>query len=101
MNKTCFKCNKRKHISQYYLHPKTRDKHLNKCKDCTKKDAREIRFNPKYREKILENDRLRNKNNKLRNKMIKNGYKTVKEYSIENTIDKIEQLYRKLINRNV
>ena len=65
MNKTCFKCNKRKHISQYYLHPKTRDKHLNKCKDCTKKDAREIRFNPKYREKILENDRLRNKNNKL------------------------------------
>ncbi|MBU3897188.1 MAG: glycosyltransferase [Nanoarchaeota archaeon] len=39
-------------------------------------------------------------NSKFRKKIIKNGYETVKEYSMENTIDKIENLYKKLIENN-
>ena len=38
--KTCFKCNQRKDTSEFYGHPSTKDRHLNKCKTCTKKDVR-------------------------------------------------------------
>lgn len=37
--KKCFKCEIEKPLTEYYKHPKTKDKHLNKCKDCTKKDS--------------------------------------------------------------
>ena len=39
--KTCFKCNSEKPLTEYYKHKEMYDGHLNKCKDCTKKDARE------------------------------------------------------------
>jgi ribosomal protein S27AE len=35
------------------------DGHLNKCKDCTKIDARNRRFDPKFREYVLAYDRKR------------------------------------------
>lgn len=38
-NKRCFKCRKVKPLSDYYKHPQMGDGHLNKCKQCTKKDA--------------------------------------------------------------
>lgn len=37
--KVCFKCNIDKPIDQYYKHNQMGDGHLNKCKDCTKKDV--------------------------------------------------------------
>lgn len=42
--KICFKCGNLKGLDQFYKHPKMADGHLNKCKDCTKKDTVENYF---------------------------------------------------------
>jgi hypothetical protein len=37
--KICFKCGIDKPLTEYYAHKQMGDGHLNKCKDCTKKDT--------------------------------------------------------------
>lgn len=41
--KQCFKCGGMKSLDQFYPHNMMSDGHLNKCKECTKKDAKETR----------------------------------------------------------
>lgn len=49
--KICFKCNIRKPLSEYHVHKKMWDGHLNKCKICASRDVRENRRNsPRARE---------------------------------------------------
>lgn len=59
-SKTCFKCGCEKSLDDFYRHGAMADGRLNKCKDCTKKDAFEHRHG-RARDRVLAYDRERAK----------------------------------------
>lgn len=58
-SKVCFKCLQIKPLSEYYRHSEMADGHLNKCKDCAKKDV-----SARYRETIEQRREYERKRNK-------------------------------------
>jgi hypothetical protein len=58
--KTCKICNTNKLLKDFYIHPKTADGYLHKCKDCCKIQAKE-RFIEKLKDPVWkESERIRN-----------------------------------------
>lgn len=55
--KKCFKCKRTLSLDAYYVHKQMKDGHLNKCIDCTRRDAKEYRN--ENIERIREYDRQR------------------------------------------
>jgi hypothetical protein len=68
IEKTCFKCGESKNISDFYRHKQMADGHLNKCKECTKKEERK-RYRDKW-EQMVEYERERWKDPTRRAKLI-------------------------------
>lgn len=58
-SKTCFKCEVKKEISEFYKHGQMSDGYMGKCKECTKSYVAEHRAN--NLERIREYDRKRGK----------------------------------------
>ncbi len=69
MEKKCFKCNKFKTLDEFYRHPRTKDLHLGKCKECAKKDVKE-RYD-QHPDKIREYEKKRFKDPKRKKKALK------------------------------
>lgn len=57
MEKVCFKCGRKKSLDDFYAHPKMKDGHLGKCKECTKNDVHDIWFRDAETHRQNERDR--------------------------------------------
>ncbi len=68
--KKCFKCGAVLPLTEFYKHPEMSDGHLNKCKECTKRDVKENRV--VKRDYYHQFDRERTKTPKRQ--MQKNSY---------------------------
>jgi len=75
--KICFKCAEEKPLEEYYTHPQMGDKHLGKCKECTKRD---VRLHRRENESVQAYDRRRFQEQPHRRKyLIENAIRRAKE----------------------
>ena len=73
--KTCFKCNKEKELSEFYVHHQMADGHLGKCKECAKKDVLEHRKANLERIRAYDRERGKLPHRKVLNEKITKRYR--------------------------
>jgi len=57
--KKCFRCKLTKPLTDFYKHKQMKDGHLNKCKECSRKDVRRRYYDPESNLKIREYEKKR------------------------------------------
>lgn len=90
--KKCFKCNVEWPLSNFYKHSRMKDGHLNKCKECNKKDVIENRI--KRLDYYTEYERLRFQDPERKVYV----YKKQKEFFLKNPEKNYEYTKRKRAN---
>ena len=92
--KRCFKCGETRPLSYFYKHPRMADGHVNKCKECNKKDVREnYQTNNDYysqydKDRLADKSSERNRKKKEYSKQryVTNPDKSIAQYTFSNAV---------------
>lgn len=84
MQKKCFKCHILKPIDYFYVHKQMGDGHLNKCKECTRKDVGERYNDPARRQYIREYEHRRFQTPHRKKLVLEYAKKRIKRDPIKN-----------------
>lgn len=95
-SKTCFKCSENKPLTAFYKHPATSDGFLNKCKDCTKSDAKRRHYQKLQDPEWVEKEKARN-----REKYHKLGYRGKFRPSTERKAEVMARYFRKYPEKQI